>query len=174
MPIAGSPNPHPASLPAPARRRWTAPATEAARRLRGSTAWAGYAAFAWALAYGVGVRGYQGLGGTVGLAGTFEDPAGMRRASLVAGLGIVLAGFGALALVRPWGLRLPRPLVTVPALTGSAYAMAHALTAIRPRSSCGICSSTSPGSWAPACSSRSPPCTTTVAPAGRPGRHGGW
>ncbi len=129
MPIAGSPNPHPASLPAPARRRWTAPATEAARRLRGSTAWAGYAAFAWALAYGVGVRGYQGLGGTVGLAGTFEDPAGMRRASLVAGLGIVLVGFGALALVRPWGLRLPRPLVTVPALTGSAYAMAHALTA---------------------------------------------
>jgi hypothetical protein len=36
---------------------------------------------------------------------------------------------GELALVRPWGLRLPRWLVIVPALTGSAYAAAHALTA---------------------------------------------
>ena len=99
-------------------------------RLRGrSMAWAGYAAFAWAVAYGIGVRGYHGLGGTLGLAGTFEDPAGMRRASLLAGAGIVLVGVGALALVRPWGLRLPRWLVIVPALTGSAYAMAHALTA---------------------------------------------
>ena len=75
------------------------------------------------------VRGYQGLGGTVGLAGTFEDPAAMRRASLVAGLGILLVGLGALALVRPWGLRLPRWLVIIPALAGSAYAASHALTA---------------------------------------------
>jgi hypothetical protein len=100
--------------------------TVASRR---SLAWAGYAASAWAAAYAVGVRGYQGLGGTVGLAGTFEDPAGMRRASLVAGAGILLVAFGALAFVRPWGLRLPRRLVIVPALTGSAYAIAHALTA---------------------------------------------
>ena len=94
-----------------------------------SLAWAGYAASAWAVAYAIGVRGYQGLGGTLGLAGTFADPAGMRRASLVAGVGILLVGVGALALVRPWGLRLPRRLVIVPALTGSAYAVAHALTA---------------------------------------------
>ena len=47
-----------------------------------SPAWAGYAAFAWATAYAIGVRGYQGLGGTVGIAGTLEDPEGMRRASL--------------------------------------------------------------------------------------------
>jgi len=94
-----------------------------------SPAWAGYAAFAWAAAYAIGVRGYQGLGGTVGIAGTFEDPEGMRRASLVAGAGILLVGVGALATVRPWGLRLPRWLVIVPALTGSAYAAAHALTA---------------------------------------------
>jgi hypothetical protein len=95
---------------------------------RRSLAWAGYAAFAWAAAYAIGVRGYQGLGGTLGLAGTFEDPAGMRRASLLAGAGILLVGIGALAFVRPWGLRLPRWLVIVPALTGSAYAIAHALT----------------------------------------------
>jgi hypothetical protein len=94
-----------------------------------SLAWAGYAAFAWAAAYAIVVRGYHGLGGTIGLAGTFEDPAAMRRASLVAGVGILVAGFGALALVRPWGLRLPRRLVIVPALAGSAYAAAHALTA---------------------------------------------
>ena len=92
-------------------------------------AWAGYAAFVWAAGYAVAVRGYQGLGGTLGIAGTFEDPAAMRRASLIAGVGILLVGFGALAFVRPWGLRLPRWLLIVPALTGSAYAMAHALTA---------------------------------------------
>jgi hypothetical protein len=98
------------------------------QRRQRSLAWAGYAAFAWATAYAIGVRGYQGLGGTLGLAGTFEDPAGMRRASLLAGAGILLVGIGALAFVRPWGLRLPRWLVIVPALTGSAYAIAHALT----------------------------------------------
>jgi hypothetical protein len=53
----------------------------------------------------------------------------MRRASLLAGAGILLVGVGALAFVRPWGRRLPRRLVVVPALVGSAYAMAHALTA---------------------------------------------
>ena len=96
---------------------------------RRSLAWAGYAASAWAAAYAIGVRGYQGLGGTLGLAGTFEDPAGMRQASLAAGAGILLVAVGALAFVRPWGLRLPRRLVIVPALIGSAYAAAHALTA---------------------------------------------
>jgi hypothetical protein len=98
-------------------------------RSRTSLAWAGYAAFAWAAAYAIFVRGYQGLGGTVGLAGTFEDPAGMQRASLIAGAGILLVAVGELALVRPWGLRLPRALVIVPALLGSSYAAAHALTA---------------------------------------------
>ncbi len=95
---------------------------------RRSPAWAAYAASAWALAYAVGVRAYQGLGGTIGLPGSFEDPSAMRRASLLAGIGIALVGLGALSLVRPWGLRLPRWLIIIPALTGSAYAAAHALT----------------------------------------------
>jgi hypothetical protein len=94
-----------------------------------SLAWAPYAASAWAVAYAVLVRGYQGLGGTIGLSGTFEHPEAMRRASLLAGAGILLVGIGALALVRPWGARLPRWLVIAPALAGSAYAAAHALTA---------------------------------------------
>jgi hypothetical protein len=92
-------------------------------------AWAGYAACGWAVAYALCVRLYQGLGGTVGVAGTFQDPAGMRRASLIAAAGILLVGVGSLALVRPWGTRLPRWLVMVPALAGSAYAASHALTA---------------------------------------------
>ena len=103
----------------------------AARRilpnLRGSPSWAGYAASAWALAYAIGVRGYQGLGGTIGLPGTFEDPDGFRAASLTAGAIIAAAGIGSLALVRPWGLRLPRWPVIVLALAGSAYAAAHAV-----------------------------------------------
>jgi hypothetical protein len=93
-----------------------------------SLAWAGYAAAAWAIAYAVAVRGYHAAGGTVGLPGRLEDSAGMRSASLAAGLFILAAGIGALAFVRPWGLRLPRPLILVPALTGSAFAAAHALT----------------------------------------------
>jgi hypothetical protein len=105
------------------------PSTAIAALRERSLGWAGYAAFAWAALYAIGVRGYQGLGGTLGLAGRFEDPAGMRQASLIAGAGILLVGFGCLALVRPWGLRLPRLLVIVPALAGSAYAAAHALTA---------------------------------------------
>jgi hypothetical protein len=104
-------------------------ATSAPRQQGRSLAWAPYAASAWALAYAVGVRGYQGLGGTLGLAGTFEDADAMRRASLLAGAGILLVGLGALSLVRPWGLRLPRWLIILPALTGSAYAAAHALIA---------------------------------------------
>jgi hypothetical protein len=98
-------------------------------RERRSLAWAAYAACGWAVAYAVGVRGYHGLGGTLGIAGTYEDPEAMRRASLVAGVGILLVGLGALGFVRPWGLRLPRWVLIVPALAGSAYAAAHALTA---------------------------------------------
>jgi hypothetical protein len=67
-----------------------------------SLGWAAYyAASGLAFAYAVGVRGYQGLSGTVGSAGTFEDPAGLRRASLVAGAVILLVSLGSLALVRP-------------------------------------------------------------------------
>ena len=121
----------PNSHAAPRKSRASAqPTVLSAPRLRGrSLAWAAYAASAWALAYAVGVRGYQGLGGTLGLAGTFDDPDAMRRASLLAGSGILLVSVGALSLVRPWGLRLPRWLIIIPALTGSTYAAAHALTA---------------------------------------------
>ena len=101
----------------PTRPRWNARALVTGVRER-SLAWAGYAAFVWAVAYAVGVRGYQGLGGTVGLAGTFEDPAGVRRASLIAGAGNHHDGVGAQAFVRPRRQRLPPRVVIVPALSG--------------------------------------------------------
>jgi hypothetical protein len=106
----------------------TAHFTRRARMPRLRPGWPAYAASGLAIAYAIGVRGYQGLGGTLGLAGTLEDPAGMRRASLLAGAFLLLVGIGALALVRPWGLRLPRWLVIAPALAGSVFAMGHALT----------------------------------------------
>jgi hypothetical protein len=106
------------------RPRWSRP------RLRGrSLAWTAYAASALAIGYALGVRGYHAAGGTVGIAGTLQDPEGLKRASALAGIFLLLVGIGALALVRPWGLRLPRRLVIVPALIGSVFAMAHALTA---------------------------------------------
>lgn len=71
-------------------------------RTHRSLAWAPYAASARAIAYAVGVSGHQGLGGTVGLSGTFEDPDAMRRASLLAGAGILLVGLASLALAEPW------------------------------------------------------------------------
>jgi hypothetical protein len=93
-----------------------------------SRGWTAYAATAWAITYAVFVRGYHAAGGTIGLPGTFEDPAAFRRASLLAGIFFLVVGVGALAFVRSWGLRIPRWLLIVPALAGSAYALAHALT----------------------------------------------
>ena len=110
-------------------RRAPRPRARRSRLPKLPAGWPAYAASALAIAYAIGVRGYQGLGGTIGLSGTFDDPSGFERASLQAGAFLLLVGIGALALVRPWGLRLPRWLVIVPALSGSVFAMAHALTA---------------------------------------------
>ena len=71
----------------------------------------------------------RGSGARSGWRAAFDDPSGFREASLRAGGFLLLVGLGALAFVRPWGLRLPRWLVIVPALAGSAFAAAHALTA---------------------------------------------
>lgn len=90
--------------------------------------WTAYAACGWAIAYAVVVRGYHAAGGTIGVPGRFEDPDAFRRASLLAGISLFLVGLAALAFVRPWGLRIPRWLLIVPALAGSVFAMAHALT----------------------------------------------
>jgi hypothetical protein len=107
----------------------TRPSVASGRRRALPAGWQAYAASALAIAYAVLVRGYQGLGGRIGISGTFQDPAAMERASLRAGALLLAVGVGALALVRPWGLRLDRRLVLAPALAGAAFAIAHALTA---------------------------------------------
>ena len=91
--------------------------------------WTGYAAAAWAIAYAVGVRFYHAAGGTIGLSGTPDDPGAWHQASFNAGVFLLLVGLGSLAFVQRWGLWIPRWLVIVPALTGSAVALAHGLTA---------------------------------------------
>jgi hypothetical protein len=90
------------TLKTPGRRNPLASVT--AMRPR-SLAWAGFAASAWAIAYAIGVRVYQGLGGRLGLAWTFQDPAAMRRASLMAGVGILLAVLGVILSSSTVGLR---------------------------------------------------------------------
>lgn len=100
------------------------------RRSR-ATVWAAYTAAALALLYAV-PSFYWALGGTAGLdtvAGAIErlgrahDPAGV---ALAIGSGVlkVAGGLLALALVRPWGRRIPRRL-----LLGAAWAASAVLTA---------------------------------------------
>ena len=102
-------NVNPRTAPLTGRAHGQPAAPSAPRTRERSLAWAAYAAGAWALAYAVGVRGYQGLGGTLGLAGTFDDPDAMRRASLLAGAGILLvpAPYAAAPSARPPTLLLP-------------------------------------------------------------------
>ena len=135
-----------------------------AQLARASAGLAGYAAFAWAAAYAIGVRGYQGLGGRLGLAGTFEDPAGMRHAASWPGPALrsasaprvrppVGAAASALAVIVPalrlgvrHGARLDR-YVTKPlhASESSADSSTGGRPATRRRNSSGTCCSTSRG-----------------------------
>ena len=104
----------------PRGRRWQIRA-RVSRLADRSVAWAAYAACGWAIAYAVGVRGYRASAGRSAWRAV-RGPRGFREASLLAGVFLLLVGLGALAFVRPWGLRLPRWLVIVPALAGSAFA----------------------------------------------------
>jgi uncharacterized protein DUF3995 len=79
---------------------------------------AGYAACAWGLLF-AGISFYWGLGGQLGvdtLGGTLEQMARTRDPAIVAAVWItgflkVGGALLALALVQPWGRRLPRPLL---------------------------------------------------------------
>jgi Protein of unknown function (DUF3995) len=111
---------------------------------RSPLVWSGYAAFAWGLLF-AGISFYWGLGGTLGLdtiGGTLErlgrsgDPAIIAAVWLT---GVVKVGGAvlALALVQPWGRRLPRlPLLllgwtaaVVLTLYGGALVAGEALVA---------------------------------------------
>jgi Protein of unknown function (DUF3995) len=81
---------------------------------------AGYAAFAWGLIFAL-ISFYWGCGGTIGLStvgGTIErlareHSAGIFVAVWVTGLLKLVGAVLALALVRPWGSKLPRRLVAL-------------------------------------------------------------
>lgn len=102
---------------------------------------AAYAACAWALVFAA-INAYWGLGGTVGLGTLGPAIAELARDPWFVALGVwgvgvlkVLAGLLALALVRPWGRRLPRRLLLVAAwglgagmsLYGGALLVQHGL-----------------------------------------------
>jgi hypothetical protein len=113
--------------------------------------WAGYVAFAWGVLF-AGISFYWAAGGTLGadtvggsieLLGRARDPV-LIAALWIAGFLKVLGALLALALVQPWGRRLPRPLVlllgwgaaVILTLYGGINVVGEALTAsglVRPR-----------------------------------------
>jgi len=93
---------------------------------RAAPRWPGHAAASVAFAFAV-VSVYWGLGGTAGvssLGGSIEqralahDPLIIALAWITGGLKVVV-GLLALALVQPWGRRLPRRLLLLTAWTGA-------------------------------------------------------
>jgi hypothetical protein len=111
----------------------------------GHTAWAAYAAGAWAFVFAA-ISFYWAAGGTIGLATlgrTIEQLALARDPMMVtiggwgAGIAKAIAGLLALALVRPWGRLIPRSIVrtaawsagTLLVLYGGANLFQHGLMA---------------------------------------------
>jgi hypothetical protein len=97
------------------RSRRYAARVSAAQERRSPLVWSGYAAFAWGLLFAA-ISFYWGLGGTLGLdtlGGTLgrlamsHDPA-IFAAVWLTGILKVGGAILALALVQPWGQRLPR------------------------------------------------------------------
>jgi len=93
---------------------------------RAAPRWPGYAAASVAFAFAA-VSVYWGLGGTAGvssLGGSIEqralahDPLIVALAWITGGLKVV-GGLLALALVQPWGRRLPRRLLLLTAWSGA-------------------------------------------------------
>jgi Protein of unknown function (DUF3995) len=97
-----------------------APSTVAVSTKRSPLIWSGYAAFAWGLVFAA-ISFYWGLGGDLGLdtlGGTLERLGRARDPAIIAAVwvtGVLKLGGAvlALALVQPWGRRLPRPLLLV-------------------------------------------------------------
>lgn len=99
--------------------------TPSARREREARrAWPAYAAAAWAFAFAA-VSAYWALGGTAGVETVAAEisrvPLANNRAFVGATAALkALAGLLALALVRPWGERLPRQLLLAAAWLAGA------------------------------------------------------
>ncbi|MEV7085116.1 DUF3995 domain-containing protein [Streptomyces sp. NPDC093085] len=93
----------------------------------GSMAWAGYAGAVLAFVFGL-VSFYWAAGGTLGLdtlGGTIQEMAGAREPGFLAVVWLtgalkVAGAVFSLALVRPWGRIVPRPLTLLAGWGGSA------------------------------------------------------
>lgn len=96
--------------------------------------WPALAAAAWAFTFAA-MSVYWAAGGTLGgatIGGPLADAAERREPAMVAVLWITaalkaLAGVFALALVRPWGRRLPRRVLRVLAWTGGVGLLLYSL-----------------------------------------------
>lgn len=94
-----------------------------------SPVWAGYAACAWMLVFAA-MSFYWALGGTVGL-GTVslgQELAGepwFITVLWLTGILKIVCGLLALALVQPWGRRIPRRLLLIVAWGASALLILH-------------------------------------------------
>lgn len=94
------------------------------------TGWAAYAACAWSFLFAV-PSFYWAAGGTAGMGSLGPGVAAMARdpwfVALVWATGVakVLAGFLALALVRPWGQSIPRWMLLAGAWGGGALLFLH-------------------------------------------------
>jgi hypothetical protein len=112
---------------------------------RGWLVWAGYAAAACAVLR-LPMHLYYGLGGTAGLSaaepsiaalpnGLSPEVAGLAWRAAHLGTALLLIGVAVLsvALVRPWGRRLPSAALIVPAFAVSVVAMGYAAGAVLTR-----------------------------------------
>ncbi len=90
------------------------------RKAPPSFAWAGYVAFVWGFAF-AGISFYWAAGGTLGIdtiGASIERMGRAHERTVLIGVWAtgflkVLGALLALALVRPWGIRLPRRLIAV-------------------------------------------------------------
>ena len=92
-----------------------------------ATTWAGYAGCVWALAY-VPIHLYWALTGSLRpfgeLPGSLTETA-WRQGNWAASVVITGAALECLALVQPWGHRLPRPILLGVARVGAGFAVLH-------------------------------------------------
>lgn len=94
------------------------------------TGWAAYAAFTWAFLFAA-PSFYWAAGGTAGMGTLGPGVAAMARDPWfialvwVTGFAKALAGLLALALVRPWGQRIPRWVLLAGAWGGGALLVLH-------------------------------------------------
>ncbi|WP_157987160.1 DUF3995 domain-containing protein [Streptomyces atratus] len=88
--------------------------------------WAGYGICVWSSLYVV-PHVYWAAGGTIGMPGVFKEQGGWIIANVGASVVLCIAAVLGLALVQPWGRRLPRRLVLAVAAVGYVVPGLHVI-----------------------------------------------